>query len=429
VHWDHELSGGRPPRKLSRCKHHWEDAAASRRTPGEPLSESLACQSPFLTPCAESCYGADRMRRPLRNILLFVLVLAVLGGLVYRSRGAITLEGFSWERLGEALRHARLDLLILSVVGIYVCYFLRTLRWVRFSRYLGEPSVRRVFAATLMGFTAIFLLGRAGEPVRPLLIARREGFTVSSMFGVYVIERVFDMASTAVLASFALVFLPALLVASGGGGGPFLSLLQKTGAVILAGLLVAIGLLCYLRFAGGRAAALRVEAWKARPDWRAKVAGLFGGFLEGLQAIRTGTDLLVAVALTTAHWLLILWIYHWVPRSFGGQLSALDLRAAVLVLACTMMGSTLQLPGVGGGSQLACFLAMTLFLGVDKEPAAAAAIMLWLVTFTSCGLVGIPLLVHEGLSLGELRRIAREEREAEAAGKHIADASARRMAP
>ena len=64
---------------------------------------------------------------------------------------------------------------------------------------------------------------------------------------------------------------------------------------------------------------------------------------------------------------------------------------------------------------------MTVFLGVEKEPAAAAAIMLWLVTFTSCAVVGIPLLVHEGMSLGELRRIAGAERAAEKAGTHIGE--------
>jgi len=382
--------------------------------------------SPFLTPRAESCYGAERMPRSLRRFLLFFLVLAVLGALVYHFRGATAVKNFSWERLWQAIRHARLDLLLLSLLGIYLCYFLRALRWVHFSRHLGHPRMRSVFEATLMGFAAIFLLGRAGEPVRPLLIARRENLTVSSMFGVYVLERVFDMASTVVLASIALVSLPALIAGSDAGGAPFLSLLQKAGAALLAGLLGAIVVLCYLRFAGGQAAAKRLEGWKAHPGWRARVAGLFGGFLEGLQTIRTWTDLLVAVTLTAAHWLLVLWIYFWVPASFGGQLASLPLRAAVLVLACTMMGSTLQFPGVGGGSQAASYLALTLFLGVDKEPAAAAAITLWLVTFTGCALAGIPLLVHEGLSLGELRRIASEERAAEAAGKHIADSSAGR---
>jgi hypothetical protein len=35
-------------------------------------------------------------------------------------------------------------------------------------------------------------------------------------------------------------------------------------------------------------------------------------------------------------------------------------------------------------------------------------------------LVGIPLLIHEGLSMGELRKLARAEAEAEKVGGHLA---------
>ena len=54
---------------------------------------------------------------------------------------------------------------------------------------------------------------------------------------------------------------------------------------------------------------------------------------------------------------------------------------------------------------------MTFFLGVAKEPAAAASLVLWLITFCGCAPAGIPLLLREGLSLGELRRIARQREE------------------
>ena len=40
-----------------------------------------------------------------------------------------------------------------------------------------------------MGFTCTFLLGRAGEPIRPVLIARKNSLSVPGMFGVYVLER------------------------------------------------------------------------------------------------------------------------------------------------------------------------------------------------------------------------------------------------
>ena len=359
------------------------------------------------------------MRLSLRKILVLILGLVLLGFLVYHFRSGMGGKTFSWDRFSAAVRHAHVGLLAISLLAIYFCYFLRAMRWVRFSHYLGPMGLGRVYAATLMGFAAFFLLGRAGEPVRPMLIARRENLDFSSMFGIYVIERVFDIAATVVFASLSLVFLPALLAEHGSGGGSFLSVLQKGGAVLLLGLLAAIGFLFYLRATEGGVVKRGLDGWRMQTGWRARLAGLFGGFIEGLRAVRTMGDLGIAAGLSAVHWTLIVFIYHWVPASFGGQLAALDLRAAVLVLACTMLGSTIQVPGIGGGSQAACYLAFHQLLGVDSEPALAAALMLWLVTFASCSIVGIPLLIHEGMSFGELRRIARAERAAEQAGTHI----------
>jgi hypothetical protein len=40
------------------------------------------------------------------------------------------------------------------------------------------------------------------------------------------------------------------------------------------------------------------------------------------------------------------------------------------------------------------------------------AIVVWLVTFASCSIVGLPLLFHEGWSMGEIRQMARAEEKA-----------------
>ena len=105
------------------------------------------------------------------------------------------------------------------------------------------------------------------------------------------------------------------------------------------------------------------------------------------------------------------------PEDLDGYVQRLRRHpGAMLVLAFTMVGSTLQLPGVGGGSQVASFLAYTVVFGVEKEPAAAASIVLWLVTFAASSLAGVPLLIKEGFSMRELSRIAREEEEAAEAG-------------
>jgi len=71
-----------------------------------------------------------------------------------------------------------------------------------------------------------------------------------------------------------------------------------------------------------------------------------------------------------------------------------------------------QLPGVGGGSQVACFLAYTAVFGVEKEAAAGASIVVW--ADYLCGMQpgGRSAADHEGFSLGKLRELAEHEKEA-----------------
>src|SRR5205807_4082442 len=132
----------------------------------------------------------------------------------------------------------------------------------------------------------------------------------------------------------------------------------------------------------------------------------------GVQTIGNWSDLALSVFYSALHWFVVLLVYLWVSRAFGGTLAAIDMGDAMLVLAFTLVGSAVQLPGVGGGSQVAAFLAYTAVFGVEKEAAAAASIVLWLITFAACSLAGVPLLVHEGLSLGKLRELAEHEKEA-----------------
>jgi uncharacterized protein (TIRG00374 family) len=357
------------------------------------------------------------MTKSRRQLVVLLLVLVVVITLIYRSRGAIGLEGFSWSRLASDLAQTRPLPLFLSMVGIYLAYALRSLRWARFSRHLGDIRFASVFASTLIGFTAVFLLGRAGEPVRPLVIARKDRIPVSSAFGIYVLERVFDVAATVVIAGLGLlVFSPSSL---GEQSRAMLVTARTAGLVLLVGLLGMIGFLVYFRLHGAGAVERRLADWHHRPGWHARVAGLFRGFTEGLHGIRTLRDLLVALGYSAAHWVVVVLIVLWVAHSFPGRLAELDIPAALLVLAFTMVGSTLQLPGVGGGSQVASFFAFTAVFGVEKEPAAAASVVLWLITFAGCSLAGVPLLIREGWSMGELRRLAREEEAAEALGTHV----------
>jgi len=360
------------------------------------------------------------MRISWRKILIWLVVLFVVAALAYRFRGALHSQDFSWTKLKGAVHEAKLSYLLASLVVMYVAYFIRAFRWKRFSRYLGPSSITGIYRATLIGFTSVFLLGRAGELIRPLVIAKREKLPAAAMFGIYVLERLFDTAATAVFLGVTFIAFPQMLT-SAGADPDTIRHLQVAGISLVALIVAATGFLVYFRLHGASALERRLDAWRTRVGWRAKVATGFSGFSEGLQAIRSFSDLFEALLYTAVHWGLIIIVFYIVAHAFGGDLGDITMPGAMFVLAFTMIGSSIQLPGVGGGSQVASFLAFSYGLGIDNEPSAAAAVVLWLITFAGVSLVGIPLLIHEGWSMGELRKLARAESKAEAKGTHVPD--------
>src|SRR6266404_106464 len=352
------------------------------------------------------------MRASSRKVLVAIIGLGVLGFVAYRTRGLFHFGDFSGEKLLHVLRGADPVLLAISVIAIYVCYALRSLRWQVFQQNLGPSHFGDIFGMTLAGFSAVFLLGRAGEPIRPLLLARKEKLPVSGLFGIYVLERLFDAASAAVIAAIGL-----LLFQSHAHAGETTSRLQAaaktTGSMLFAGVLGAAALLVYLRLHGTVLLERRMQRVIATHGWKARFALIILEFARGILTIRSWGQLALAVLYSTAHWFLVLLVYLWVSHSFGGRLASISLSDAMLVMAFSSVGSAVQVPGVGGGSQAGAFIAYTTIFGVQSEPALAAAIVLWLITFAMCSLVGVPLLIREGWSLGELREMAKSEEASE----------------
>jgi uncharacterized protein (TIRG00374 family) len=350
------------------------------------------------------------MRFSSRKLIVALLAVLLLCFLLYHFRGMMHLGGFSGAKLLHAVREANPFYLILSMVTIYICYAVRSLRWQNFQKHVRPTKFWSVYGMTLAGFAAVFLLGRPGEPVRPVLLARRGKIPIADTFGIWALERLFDVASMAVIAAIALlIFKPA---SHTGDAASTVQRAAKTGGIVLsAGLAGAIAVLAYLRVHGSSVLERRLNGWLAVGGLRAPIAKIILGFIRGIQTVRSWGDLMSAVFYSGIHWFLVLVVYFLVARSFGGRLGEMSLSDCMLLLAFTLVGSVVQLPAVGGGSQALAIFAFTRVFGVESEPAVAAAIVLWLVTFAGCGFVGVPLLLHEGLSLGKLRQFAEQEKE------------------
>ena len=352
------------------------------------------------------------MRSGTRRNILIGLGLVLLGVVLYHLGGRLKHREFNAEEMLQAIRHARLGLLLLGLVAIYACYALRALRWMRFSQHLGPACFRNIYSMTLAGFSLVFLFGRPGEPLRPLLLARKERQPVADTFGIYALERLFDTASMAVIAAVGLFLLPVHAGAEGTEGA-LEHAARTAGTLLFAGVFGVVAFLVYLRVHGTAMLERRLQNWRTAHGWRATLARIVLGFVRGIQTIRSWGDLASAVFYSGAHWVLVALVYYWVTHSFGGRLGALTFSEATVVMAFALVGSVVQLPAVGGGSQIGTILAYTAIFGVEREPAVVAAMVVWLITFAGCILAGVPLLIQEGLSFGELRRLAgREEEEA-----------------
>ena len=340
---------------------------------------------------------------------MVVLGLLALGIVAYQASGLLHLASFSGLKLLYAVRDANPYYIILALAAIYLCYGIRSLRWQVFQRNIGNANFWKIYKVTLAGFAAIFLLGRAGEPVRPLLLAKKQDLPIADTFGIYVLERIFDMASVAVIAGAGLILF-GMRPHAGDLASELETAAKTTGTILFAGVLAATIALIYLRVHGTALLERRLHATIQAGGWRSSLARIVLGFVRGVQTIRTWKDLILATAYSGLHWLVVALVYYWVSRSFTGTLHTIGVADSLLVLAFTLVGSTIQLPGIGGGSQAGAIIAYTAIFGVEREPAVAAAMVLWAITFAGCGILGVPMLIHEGLGLRDLKRMAAEEK-------------------
>lgn len=346
-----------------------------------------------------------------RKALVLGLVVLFAGYLLYRLQGSLRSGQFSFAELWYAIHSANYLYLFLAVVVIYACYAVRALRWKRFQAHIGPAHFWNIFGMNLAGFSALFLLGRAAEPVRPMLISRKDKIPVSGTFGIYALERILDAACSAVLAAVGLlIFRPSGNAEAQRAALAFEKGARSAGTVFTLIAVVAFTGLIYLRLHGSAMLERRMQVWLAQHHgWRTGFARNLLEFLRGIQTIRSFGDAAAAILYSMVHWWLVAAVCFLVIHSFGGRLGTLGFADAVLILVFSMVGSAVQLPVVGGGAQALTAFAMMKLYGVDQEPAIAAALILWLVMFAACSLGGVPLLFREGWRLGDLKRLRQEE--------------------
>src|SRR5688572_22254406 len=95
---------------------------------------------------------------------------------------------------------ARADLIWLTIGLTVLTFVVRAERWKYLLEPLGPTRFRTVFRTTVIGFAASAVLpARAGEVIRPYLLARQEGLSATAAFATIVVERVLDLVAVLLL--------------------------------------------------------------------------------------------------------------------------------------------------------------------------------------------------------------------------------------
>ena len=335
------------------------------------------------------------MRLRARTIVIFLLTVALLG---FFLRNANPADVWDETRRADPL------LLLGAFAATVMTYITRAWRWQLLLEPLGPTHFSVALRTTIIGFAASAVLpARAGEVLRPYLLARRESLSATAAFATIILERFIDLATVLLLfAGFVFTVRPGVI----SSGPTALADVKFWGAVSAAAAVFGLAVLAAL--AGhperlGRAA-LKIE--RVLPQTLArKVAEFVETFAQGLAVMRRPRRLLVALVQSFPLWLSIaagIWL---TSRAFH---ITFPFSASFLVTTLLVVGVAVPTPGAVGGFHAAYLFAVTTFFGVPNDRAVGAAVVLHAISFVPVTIAGVALLAGEGLTLAGARRMAAE---------------------
>jgi uncharacterized protein (TIRG00374 family) len=314
-------------------------------------------------------------------------------------------RNLNWQDVFSSLREADPWWLLGATLIICLGYFLRAVRWQVLLKPLTESSLREVFATTTVGFTALFIIGRAGEIVRPMWLPMRDRRVRPGAAVVTIgMERVFDLVSLVTFFSVSLAWFQT----PPGHENEYASI-RWAGNLFLAG---AVFFVVFLVIYERRSEP--IIGWFSRLTERKFVPRRLRSILLGLMR-ELATSLKVLTSwkeiFWVSFWTVLLWLSISVPtwmvlHAFGLPLSFVD---AIFVMGVASMGSLVPTPGGAAGAFHAVTMGSLVLLGVSKDQAAAVSIIMHLVYFAPAVIFGLYYLVRGDISIDRFRSLLSSE--------------------
>jgi len=322
-----------------------------------------------------------------RKSLFFLGLAAIAGYLFYQLA---TLK-FNWSLFLSSLWNVQPAWLLASIAATMLTYVARAYRWQVLLNPLKSIPMGPLISTNVLGFSAIFLLGRPGEFVRPLWLTRQEKIPLTATVATIVIERVLD--TLMLLALFGLALFAAQLPSAAHNT---VSAMKDAAWFMVA--VSAAGMICLFFF-------------RSKIEWIIdlvpfnRLHSLLRNFSDGLSFLDRGGSLALALTHSIIVWLVIVLQFWFMLLGMNFHFSV---SAATLVMVGAAIGSVAQLPGIGGGFQALYIFCMTTFFAIPAEQALASAMIAWVSQLVPTVAAGAFYMISHGLSLKDLKAATAE---------------------
>lgn len=363
--------------------------------------------------------NGERLKK--RQLILGGVVLAALIGLGVYAQHKYPIH---WHEVLAQLALARWRDLAIGLGCIYFGFTFRSVRWALLLKHNKKVPPFSLVGTQVIGFTAIALIGRVADPVRPYLVSKKTGLALSSQFAVYIVERLFDAGSMALIFSIGMLGFSqeevlratghSKIVTSLGQHSPELAaLFARYGGLLLtvAGALFLVA----VRLSGPAVAAFSERTLGlVSKKLGAAVGEKVRTFHAGLDTMRTFSEFATTAGLSLAMWVLIAFAYLITCKAFAGspQLAGMTASQCVLLMIVSGVSSIVQLPVVGWFTQIGLVaIAIANFFNVTREASMACAAALLFVTFLGVIPVGLVWAQFEHISLRKVTHESEEEAE------------------
>jgi uncharacterized protein (TIRG00374 family) len=350
---------------------------------------------------ARARFARFKSRNYLRKHLKF-LVLLLLAVLILWWFG----RNLDWAEVGRSVAAADWRLLAAGVITVSVTYLLRAYRWRTLLAPLTEAGLRPLFAATTVGFGAVFLFGRAGEVVRPVVLPLYERrVRPAGSFATIMVERLCDIVAVVVLFALNLLWFPAPA-----GQETQLSHVRTAGLILLIIAITGLGGLVWFERRSDRAIHwldVRFKRWRFVPDRLGRaMTHLLEQLASALRILADARELAITLGWTIIIWLVNIASNWLVIRAFG---LPFGLKETIFVMGWSLVGSLVPTPGGAAGAFHAATAAGLIFLKRPPNEAAAVSILLHLVAFAPAVVWGLYYFLKGDVSFKRLQRLTSSE--------------------